>query len=223
MEKGSYRFTKEERNFWILDVLIKYVAQPAVKKRFDVIIPPADLATVLNSNVRVIQNLISRKVINVYQQEVLQRVPGFNFPTIMIVPTPKTTATSSADFDITLMICLLRSLKFVQEPTTGWDRLPSDRDKSLGAHLTRIKVYRNKLSHPSKSRINENSFNKIWSSLKEALSEISEGEADAIVSEIETFDLEGSNKEELLCRIQQEVQEMRNELQFHLNLKGKFQ
>ncbi|XP_062595682.1 E3 ubiquitin-protein ligase DZIP3-like, partial [Saccostrea cucullata] len=219
MEERSYMFTKEERNFLILDVLIKYVAQPAVKKRFDAIIPPADLSTVLSSNVRVIQNLISKKVINVYQQKVLQRVSGFNIPTTMMVPTPKTTATSSADFDITLMICLLRNLKLVQEPITGWDRLPPDSDNSLGANLTRIKVYRNILSHPSKSRVNETSFNKIWSSLKQALSEISEGRTDSIVDKTKLLDIafDGSNKEELLCRIQQEVLEMKRELQYHQN------
>ncbi|XP_062567909.1 uncharacterized protein LOC134230148 [Saccostrea cucullata] len=219
MEKKSYRFSKEERNFWILDVLIKYVAPTAVRKRFDVIIPQADLARILNSNISVIQNLISKKVINVHQQGILQGVPGFSIPAAITVPTSKKTATSSTDFDTTLMICLLRNLKLVQEPTTGWDRLPPDSDNSLGANLTRIKVYRNKLSHPSKSRINENSFNKIWSSLKVALSEISDGETDAIVHGIERFDLEGSNKEELLCRIQQEVHELKNELQFHRNLR----
>ncbi|XP_062578676.1 uncharacterized protein LOC134240614 [Saccostrea cucullata] len=219
MDKKSYRFSKEERNFWILDVLIKHVAPAAVRKRFDVIIPRDDLDKILNSNVSVIQNLISKKVINVHQQGILQGVPGFSIPAAITVPTSKKTATSSSDFDTTLMICLLRNLKLVKEPSTGWDRLPPDSDNSLGANLTRIKVYRNKLSHPSKSRINDNSYHKIWSSLKKALSEISDGETDDIVREIETFDLGVSNKEELLCRIQQEVRELKNELQFHRNLK----
>jgi hypothetical protein len=75
-------------------------------------------------------------------------------------------ATTSKDFDVTLMICLLRNLNLVPAPATGWDQLPPDSDTSLGANLTRIKVYRNKLSHPSKGRINDHSFKKIWSCLK---------------------------------------------------------
>lgn len=53
------------------------------------------------------------------------------------------------------------------------------------------------------------------------MSEISEGETDEKVREIETFDFDGSNREQLLCKIQQGLHEMQNELQFHRNLKGK--
>jgi hypothetical protein len=47
---------------------------------------------------------------------------------------------SSKDFDITLMICLLRNLI---PHITIMDRLPSATDTSLGADLSRIKYYRN--------------------------------------------------------------------------------
>jgi hypothetical protein len=46
---------------------------------------------------------------------------------------------SSKDFDITLMICLLRNLI----PIDIMDRLPSATDTSLKADLSRIKFYRN--------------------------------------------------------------------------------
>ncbi|XP_056003197.1 uncharacterized protein LOC125661001 [Ostrea edulis] len=212
-------FSKEERNFWILDVLIKHVAPPAVRKQFDVIVPPNDLANVLNNNAKILQMLFSKKVINVYQQDVLLRVPGVKIPTISAVSTSGKKAASSEDFDLTLMICLLRNLNLVSEPATGWDQVPPHSDNSLGANMTRIKVYRNKLAHPSKNRMRDHSFKKIWASLKKALSEISEGETDEKVREIETFDFDGSNREQLLCKIQQGLHEMQNELQFHRNLK----
>lgn len=74
-------------------------------------------------------------------------------------------ATCSEDFDITLMICILRSLNFVNPPSSGWDKLPPVADNSLGAHLTRIKIYRNNFCHTSKARINDNTFRRIWSCL----------------------------------------------------------
>ncbi|XP_062588288.1 uncharacterized protein LOC134249952, partial [Saccostrea cucullata] len=52
-----------------------------------------------------------------------------------------------------------------------------------------------------------------------ALSEISEGRTDSIVDKTKLLEIDGSNKEELLCRIQQEVLEMKRELQYHRNLK----
>ncbi|XP_056003199.1 uncharacterized protein LOC125661021 [Ostrea edulis] len=210
-------FSKEERNFWILDVLIKHVAPPAVRKRFDIIVPPKDLANMLNNNAKILQKLFSKKVINIYQQRLLLRVPGVKLPTMSVSSGMK--ATSSEDFDVTLMICLLRNLNLVSEPATGWDRVPLDSDNSLGTNMTRIKEYRNKLAHPSKNRMGDNSFKKIWTSLKKSLSEISEGGTDKKVHEIETFDFGGSNREQLLCKIQQGLHEMQKELQFHRNLK----
>jgi hypothetical protein len=55
----------------------------------------------------------------------------------------------------------------------------------------------------------------------QALSDISDGETDDKVLEIETLDFEGSNREQLLCRIQQKLHKIENEMQFHHNLKGK--
>lgn len=63
------------------------------------------------------------------------------------------------------MICILRSLNFVNPPSSGWDKLPPVADNSLGAHLTRIKIYRNNFCHTSKARINDNTFRRIWSCL----------------------------------------------------------
>lgn len=74
-------------------------------------------------------------------------------------------ATSSKDFDVTLMICILRNLNFVQPPPSGWDKLPPVGDNSLGANLTRIKEHRNTFCHSSKTTINDKKFKRLWSSL----------------------------------------------------------
>jgi hypothetical protein len=57
--------------------------------------------------------------------------------------------------------------------------------------------------------------------LFKALSRISDGQTDKKVREIETFDFEGANREQLLCKIQHDLREVQNEMQFHRNLRGK--
>lgn len=74
-------------------------------------------------------------------------------------------ATTSKDFDTTLMICILRNLSLIPPPSSGWDTLPLEFENRLGANLTIIKVYRNKLCHASQPRINDNTFRKMKSSL----------------------------------------------------------
>ena len=49
----------------------------------------------------------------------------------------------SADFDVTLLFRLLRTICNLTPPIMGWDVLPISTDHSLAADLTRIKHYRN--------------------------------------------------------------------------------
>lgn len=217
MAENTSTISKEDRNFWILNILIQHVAPTAVRKVFNDKIPPHELANILSSNVKIIQELVNKKIIKTYEQDVLVRIPGFKLPSM---PTsPNKTETSSGDFDITLMICILRNLNIVQPPSSGWDKLPPINDNSLGAHLTRIKSYRNKFCHTSRTSINDKTFRRISSSLTRSFSEISCGETDKIVREIETFDFEGCDRETLLCKIQKELREIRDDLQYYNNWK----
>ena len=67
---------------------------------------------------------------------------------------------SSKDFDITLMICLLRNLI----PIDIMDnRLPSATDTSLRADLSRIKYYRNIIVHKcDDALVNDTDFESYW-------------------------------------------------------------
>ena len=51
----------------------------------------------------------------------------------------------SADFDITLLFRLLRTVCKLIPPAMGWDVLPANSDHSLAADLARIKYYRNSI------------------------------------------------------------------------------
>ena len=67
---------------------------------------------------------------------------------------------SSKDFDITLMICLLRNLI----PIDIMDnRLPSATDTSLRADLSRFKYYRNIIVHEcDDALVNDTDFESYW-------------------------------------------------------------
>ena len=65
---------------------------------------------------------------------------------------------SSKDFDITLMICLLRNLI----PIAIMDRLPSATDTSLRADLSRIKYYRNIIVHCDSALVDDTDFESYW-------------------------------------------------------------
>ena len=65
---------------------------------------------------------------------------------------------SSKDFDITLMICLLRNLI----PIDIMDRLPSATDTSLRADLSRIKYYRNIIVHCDSALVDDTDFESYW-------------------------------------------------------------
>ena len=75
--------------------------------------------------------------------------------------------TSSDDFDLTLMICLLRNLGSIHPPSSGWDRLPSRNEKTIGAYLARLKFYRNWLAHSTVSTIASNDFQDMWTEVEE--------------------------------------------------------
>ena len=55
----------------------------------------------------------------------------------------------------------------------------------------------------------------------QALSEISNGETESIVSDIESFDFGTCDKDELIRNIQQQIREIKEDLKFHRNIKGK--
>ena len=89
----------------------------------------------------------------------------FNF-LIKLCFSFQTLGSSSNDFDITLMICILRNFNLVQAPSSGWDILPQSSDNSLGANLARIKYYRNYVSHSSDFETDVNTFRDYWATLK---------------------------------------------------------
>ena len=69
---------------------------------------------------------------------------------------------SSKDFDITLMICLLRNLMPIDIID---NRLPSATDTSLRADLSRIKYYRNFIVHCNSALVDDTDFESYWNNV----------------------------------------------------------
>lgn len=66
------------------------------------------------------------------------------------------------------MVCLLRNLPTtVSAPATGFDILPHSSDKSDGAHIARIKYYKNEyVSHSKDGKLSDANFARIWGDLE---------------------------------------------------------
>lgn len=74
----------------------------------------------------------------------------------------------SKDFDISLLIKLLRNICSLPKPNNGWDNLPIPVDISLSDDLARIKYYRNKIAHHESFRLSVDDFDTYWKELSGA-------------------------------------------------------
>ncbi|XP_053390091.1 probable DNA double-strand break repair Rad50 ATPase [Mercenaria mercenaria] len=115
------------------------------------------LSTILAQERRAITNLRANRTITKVQFDLL-------YPQSGITPT-------TADFDLTLALCLLRTLKhFGLNPKYTWNVTPQPGDTSLEADLCRLRMYRNELAHiSSTSGIQKQEFNDKWKDIEGVL------------------------------------------------------
>lgn len=60
---------------------------------------------------------------------------------------------------------LLQRLEIIEKPTKGWQELPAASDKSEGADLVRIKLYRNQIVHQNNPSTSNRDFKRLWDEL----------------------------------------------------------
>lgn len=150
--------TKETTNYARLCRLLVDVGSQALRDTFDRIHPPAGLHLVLARNPahRTLQSLRMRRILNPTQW-------GKLYPTIP-------SSVSSASFDITLLMVLLRNICRLTPPVTGWDNLPSAADMSTEANVARVKYYRNTVyGHASQASVDDVMFNTLWQDISNTL------------------------------------------------------
>ena len=125
----------------------------------------------------------------------------------------------SADFDITLLFRLLRTICGLTAPVTGWDALPASTDDSLEAYLARIKYYRNSIYGHVKENMemSDDKFSVLWGEISEALVRIAGQISPAKAKElgqnaIDTFlkdpltEEDKRNEQELQCWYQNDTE-----------------
>ena len=154
----SFHSTKETTNYARLCRLLVGVSAHILRETFDKRRPPGNLDTVLSSPPihRVLKSLRNKKILNPSQWDKL-------YPAIK-------SSVSSKNFDITLLMVLLRNICGLAPPATGWDTLPPAADTTLEADIVRIKCYRNTVyGHASEASVDDVTFNQYWQDIQDAL------------------------------------------------------
>ena len=163
----ALRTTDEKANFQRLTRLLMRGGLALLREVFDDIHPPASLPAVLGANKVHLQNLrttTGSKVLTYAERKCLYNPEG-----------PGTYG-KSAEFDISILYKLLRSICSLTAPVTGWDKLPNSADPSREADIVRIRCYRNKIySHDRLMQVTDADFEKLWMDISEALLRIAGG------------------------------------------------
>lgn len=144
--------TSERENYQRLHRLIMAGCTTLLRDLFDSIIPPSRLAADLAKN-----------------EKYLKKNAGLTRVQFETLYPPSGNAVTSDDFDITLLLRLLRHICNLNEPTTGWDKLPEVDNYAVEAELARVKFYRNTILHMTDTKITEADFQSLWQEITAAM------------------------------------------------------
>ena len=171
--KPATSSNKETTNYARLCRLLVDVGTQALRDTLDAIHAPTNLHAVLAANKPTLQGLRSRRIINATQW-------GKLFPLI-------SSSVSSRDFDITLLMVLLRNVCGLPSPTTGWDALPAATDISPEADIARVKYFRNTVyAHAEQASVDDTTFNAYWQDIRDTLVRLGGVEYRSAIDSLET-------------------------------------
>ncbi|CAG2236924.1 unnamed protein product [Mytilus edulis] len=187
----------EENNYIRLALLLLEVSPRAVRTFFDKEFHPSNLKSTFNKNNKILHDLRLKKILNQNQLNLM---------------FPKNGLTNSSNFDVTLMICLIRNLTTVTPPLTGFDSLPTQAETTPGSDLARILYYRNILAHPNSCTIDTVYFNTAWGDITDAVGRLGGQMMKHECQELKVKILDQSNQE-IMIEIKQlhtEISELRD-------------
>ena len=165
--------SKETTNYARLCRLLVDVGTQALRDTFDAIHAPATLHTILAGNKTMLQSLRTKKIINPTQW-------GKLFPAIP-------NSVSSRDFDVTLLMVLLRNICGLLSPITGWDELPAAKDVTREADIARVKYFRNTVyAHAEHASVDDVTFNTYWQDIRDTLVRLGGVKYKAAIDNLET-------------------------------------
>lgn len=154
----SFASTKETTNYAKLCRLLVDVGTHVLRETFDRFHSPRALPEVLATPpvLFVLQSLRKKRVLNPLQW-------GKLFPAMKH-------SVSSKEFDITLLMVLLRNICGLVCPATGWDSFPPATDTSLEADIARIRYYRNTVyGHVNEASVDDINYVAYWQDIKDTL------------------------------------------------------
>ena len=142
------RSTNGKENFQRITRLLISGGTSLLREIFDSICLPSNLPTILSNPVT--KNKLKAAKLTMPQWHCL-------------CPSPAVYG-KSADFDVTLLVRLLRTICNLTPPTTGWDALSATEDHSSTADIARIKYQRNSVyGHVNQGRaIRDSEFLTLW-------------------------------------------------------------
>ena len=163
-------------------------------------IHPGNLQSILSIHHPTLQPLfkIKKKIITQPQWDKL-------YPHTPKIPNIK-------EFDITLLVILLRNICGISPPSTGWDVMPNPADNSREADIVRIKLFRNNFfGHIPRTDVSKSDFEARWVEFSSALRRLGLGQA-----EIDRLKTEECGEEEV-DRMRKEWSESEREIVTKLN------
>ena len=164
----AFPSTQDNTNYARLCRLLVDIGGTVLHDTFDSKHPPANLQKVLSSPpvFPTLQSLRKKGDLNPLQWREL-------FPGV-----PSKLNVSSANFDVSLLMVLLRNICDLNPPvsTGNWDQLPPDSDNSIEANIVRIKCYRDEVySHTSEASVDGPTFNALWQKISRAVLALGSG------------------------------------------------
>ncbi len=178
MAAATVTSAKEKSNYARLCRLLVDVGTQVLRDKFDNIHPPGSLHSALSLHHHAtLQSLRKRRIVNSTQWKTL-------FPT---VPS----SVSSEEFDITLLMVLLRNICGLTPPATGWDILPAPTDRGVEADIARVKYFRNTIyAHAKAASVVDTTYNVVWLTIRETLVRLGGASYEDVIDNLKTVCLD---------------------------------
>ena len=170
---SGFTSTKETTNYARLCRLLVGVGTQVLRETFDKIHSPGRLQTVLTTAPvnATLTSMRRTRVIKPTQWGTLMS------PTV-----------SSKDFDITLLVALLRNICGLAAPRAAvWNSPPSPTDTTKEADIVRIRIHRNEVfAHANSASVDDSTFNTHWVSIMEPLVRLGGPSYQTIIDNLKT-------------------------------------
>lgn len=193
-------FPKEQRNYFALSYLLVNVGTSTLRSLFDEFHPPENLHEHLaRSDLRrTLRSLLLKGIIPFSQWQKLYPL----FPS----------SVTSENFDMSLLVVLLRNLCEIIPPITGWNNLTHDSDRSVAANICRITIYKSTFYTSAREpSVDDTTFNFLWEKISRALIEL--GADEKAINRLKTGSKDvgelkkvSGNNEDKLDKVQVQVQ-----------------